>query len=330
MLRFATASKWIVAIVGLMAQSAAPAAAQTADQDFAARCAAPGVIVCRGWDDSDEFVRPVYPGDGLYPDGSGTIRGTRDTSVRASGSSALKFTIPSVSGQNSAGQWVQRLGATFGENTTFYVQFRYRVSPAMLSGRFGGNGWKVAIFHYAFNSCSDLEITTQNTYYRGFPQMYTNCGAFNMEKTVGGTLYVQQGADPIPNGGGWNCPYGNFSTTRCSFFQADRWHTLYYRVDVGTWGSPNSNIQAWIAYDGQPYQQFINAKNFTIYNSAPVFPGFDHISLLPYDTNKTSASNPEGYVWYDELIVSRQPIAVPGIGPSDATAPASPSGLVIR
>jgi hypothetical protein len=330
MVRLSRQLVWAVAIAAAcLIGSSRSAPAQTPEQDFAARCAGPGVVLCRGWDGEQEFVPPAYPGDGLYPDGGGVIRGTRDTGVRASGGSALKFTIPSVSGANSAGQWVQSLGATFGQNTTFYVQFRYRVSPEMLRN-FGGNGWKVAIFHYAFNSCSDLEITTQNTYYRGFPQMYTNCGLYSMEKEAAGQLWVQQGADPIPNGAGWNCPYSNQTATRCSFFQSNRWHTFYYRIDVGTWGSANSNIQAWVAYEGQPLQQFINFKNFAIFNTPPVFPGFDHISLLPYDTNKTGGSNPQAFVWYDELIVSRQPIPAPGSGPADTTVPATPAGLTVR
>jgi hypothetical protein len=265
-------------------------------------------VLCQGFDDGSKFGAAVYPGTGLYPASDGRIYGSQDTVVKTSGTGALKLS-GLAQWANTAGQWVQDIGTTFGQNTTFYVQYRYRLSPEMLRGT--GGGRKLAIFHYAFNSCADLEITTQNTYYRGIPQMYTDCGAQNTERTVGGTLYVQQGADPVPTGEGWSCPYGSnyASSTRCGAFRADAWMTLYYRIDIGTWGQANSRIQAWMAYDGEPLKQFINMPNYRINNSGPTNPGIDHITLTPYDTGATSAAG--GSVWYDELIVSRQPIAPP-------------------
>jgi hypothetical protein len=283
--------------------------------DFQARCAAAGVVLCEGFDDPSRFGAAVYPGTGLYPAGDNNIHGEQDTSVKASGAGSLKLNGV-VAAANTAGQWVQALPTTFGQNTTFYVQYRYRISKEMLSGT--GGGRKLSIFHYAFNSCADLEITTQNTYFRGMPQMYTDCGAQVAERTSGSTIYLQQGSDPFPSGDGWNCPYGGISATKCLLFQADTWMTLYYKVDIGTWGSANSRIQAWVAYDGQPLKQFINMPNYHINNSAPVFPGIDHVTLTPYDTGATTA--PGGAVWYDDLIVSTQPIAPP-LGTSAGTAP---------
>lgn len=263
------------------------------------------MVLCQGFDDPAKFAA-VYPGTGLYPASDGQLHGSQDTTIKASGTGSLKLSA-TVAGANTAGQWVQAIGTTFGQNTTFYVQYRYRLTSEMLRG--SGGGRKLSIFHYAFNSCADLEITTQNTYYRGFPQMYTDCGAQSAERSSGSTLYVQQGSDPFPTGEGWNCPYNNQTSARCSVFRPDTWMTFYYRIDIGTWGQANSRIQAWVAYEGEGLKQFINMPNYRINNAAPVFPGIDHITLTPYDTGANSA--PNGTVWYDELIVSTQPIAAP-------------------
>ncbi|MCC7386212.1 MAG: hypothetical protein IT384_30495 [Deltaproteobacteria bacterium] len=281
------------------------------DEDFQARCSAAGVVLCEGFDDARSFGAAIYPASGLYPAGDGQIHGAQDTAVKASGPGSLRLSA-TVAAANTAGQWVQDLGATFGEDSTLFVQYRYRISPSMLSGT--GGGRKLSILHYAFNSCADLEITTQNTYYRGFPQMYSNCGSIIAERSAGGTLYLQQGEEPFPSGAGWNCPYGNLSATRCSYFHPDTWMTIYLRVDLGRWGQPNSALQAWVAYEGEPLKQFINVPGYTIYNSPPVYPGIDHLTLTPYDTGATSA--PNGEVWYDELIVSAEPIAAPGAFPA--------------
>jgi hypothetical protein len=264
------------------------------------------VVLCEGWDDPAKLVPAVYPASGLYPAGDGQFYGAQDTSIKTSGAGSLRLTSR-VAQPNSAGQWVTYMGGTFGQNTTFYVQFRYRLTQEMLGGT--GGGRKVAVFHYAFHGCADLELATQNVYYRGYPQMYSDCGAQNMERMSGSELYIQQGADPFPTGDGWNCPYSNQTASRCSFFQANTWMTFYYRIDVGTWGQANSRIQAWVGNDGQPLKQFINYPNYRINNFGPTYPGFDHISLMSYDTGATTLRN--GSVWYDELIVSTQPIAAP-------------------
>lgn len=280
--------------------------------------------MCEGFDDPARFAPAVYPASGLYPASNNQFYGAQDTSVRTSGAGSLRFNAGAVAA-NTSGQWVQDIGATFAENSTLYVQYRYRTTQGMLQGT--GNGRKLAVFHYGFQSCADLEIATQNTYWRGFPQMYTDCGSQNGERTVGNTIYVQQGADPFPNGAGWNCAYGNYSAATCSMFRADTWMTLSYRVDIGTWGQPNSRIQAWVGYEGEALRQFTNLPNYRINNAPPVSPGFDHITLTTYDTNATTTAS--GSVWYDELIVSRQPIAAPGatpIGP-DTTPPTAPATL---
>jgi len=271
-----------------------------ADADFQARCSAPGVLKCVGFNSDSEII----PGLGAAWDG--VLRGTLDTSVKASGAGSLRFEIPPFSPANTAGSWESSLGANFGPGTTFYVQFRQRFSPEMLTTNFRGGGWKQVIFHMKSKTCAAIELTTVNGYYKGFPQMYTDCGgrAFNVDLGNGDYLLQQ---------GDYQCHYQNPTPSTCASYQSNQWMTFYYKVQLGNWGQPTSHIEAWVAFEGQPFKKFIDMPNYSLdYNSSPS-DVYNYVTLLPYDTGKDPTVNhPTAYTWHDELIVSTQPIAAPG------------------
>ena len=95
-------------------------------------------------------------------------------------------------------------------------------------------------------------------------------------------------------------------------YPANTWVTFYYKVSIGTWGQPNSTIQAWVSVGGGPYKQWINITNHALYEDTA---GVDYnmVTLLPYMTRRDSSvsAGPTAYTWYDELIVSSQTIAAP-------------------
>jgi hypothetical protein len=309
-----------LALVLLIGAVPGAATGATSGTSFATRCQAPGVLKCVSFDTSADFGP-----NNLFPAMDGQIHGALDTSTTASGAGSLKFTLPPSNGANAAGYWSTSLGANFGPGTTFYVQFRLRLSPEMLTPSNGGGGFKTVIFHYHGDTCGNVEITTNNGYWRGFPQMYSQCGQDNFNTTLpGGDYLLQNGAD-------YQCHYQSpvSRTPPCGYFQSNNWMTFYYQVTIGAWGQPNSSVQAWMAYDGQPLMQFINETNHTFYeNTAGDGSLYDSITLLPYDTGRSSAASTE-YVWYDDLIISTQPIAAPDPS-AGAVRPSPPTQLQAR
>jgi hypothetical protein len=267
--------------------------------DFPTRCRAAGVVKCIGFDSDAEISSFVYP------DSNNVVRASVDKRTVASGEGSLRFEIPPGSGQNSSGGWTSDLGASFHPGDTFYVQFRERFSSQFLKINFQGNGWKQAIFHKDHKTCGSIELTTQNTYARGYPQMYTDCGnrSFDVDLKNGDFLYET---------GDYNCHRWKPTPASCAYYHADEWMTFYYEVKLGTWGQPESSIRAWVAYEGKAYKRFVDARNFRLdFDSGPN-DAFDSITLTPYNTGKPAGINhPSSYIWYDELIVSREPIAVP-------------------
>jgi hypothetical protein len=269
------------------------------DQDFQKRCHAPGVVKCEGFDSEMDTLAYVYP------DGGGLYRAVFDIHTTASGLGSLRFEIPAISGANSSGGWTTGLGANFGPGQAFYVQFRERFSPEFLKTKYEGNGWKQAIFHMGHKTCGSIELTTQNTYERGYPQMYTDCGSrsFDVDLKNGDFLYET---------GDYSCHRWSPSPKSCAYYHANEWMTFYYEVKLGHWGRPDSSIKAWVAYEGKEYRQFVNAINYRLDADSGPSDVFNAITLTPYNTGKPAeASHPVAYVWYDELIVSKHPIAAP-------------------
>lgn len=283
------------------------------------RCGAAGVLICEGFDSAAAFGPKTVKPDGtvkyqnLFPDGYGHYQGSIDHSIYASGGGSLHFHLPSPGPANISGNWQKFFPQRFSQNSTFYVQFRQRFSKTMLTNgySFGNTDWKQVILYSDQSSCASVEITMANSWYRGFPQMYTQCGARGFTVNLPPyDLLLEQGSSPTV---GYNCHYHSWvSTSVCADYKPDQWMTFYVMVHVGTWGQPNSTVKAWVGYQGQELKQFINMENYVLnYNSSPS-DGWNHIMLTPYMSHKDpTVTYPPADTWYDELIVSTQPIAAP-------------------
>jgi hypothetical protein len=300
----------------------------TALQDFQTRCAQTGVILCQGFDDPAVFAPAAWPASGIYVGASATYA-AYDSAVSASGSGSLRFTVPSMAGPNDSGYWRQLMtpnlsagpgsAAMFGANSTFYVQFRQRFSPEFLTNQWPANGggltwWKQEIFSNDSSTCGQIELTTVNEYNRGFPQMYSQCGADNFDTPVGSSDFLLEQGDTSSTG--YNCHYQSANNTAgsCFLYPANTWVTFYYKVSIGNWSQPDSTIQAWVSVGGQPYKEWINMTNHKLNeDSGSAGKDYNTVSLMPYMTQRNSgvSAGPTAYTWYDELIVSRSPIAAP-------------------
>lgn len=291
--------------------------------DFLRRCNAPGVVRCWGFDTEAGSEPHINP-----PWGESTKLASIDHEMRASGSGALRFTIPSLSGQDSSGSfWLDfsdNLAAQFGEGQEFYIQWRQRFSPEFLKTPYKGDGWKQVIVgegsrpgHNA-SSCTQLELVVVNTYMRGVPQMYHSCGGKDGHYEG---LQTQQGSDIwLQNAVG--CQYGRIAETPCVRYKPDQWMTFQMHVKIGTWYKNDQNyhhdstVQLWVAEQGKPSKLVIDfsPKRGTGYDLAntDAHARYGKIWLLPYNTNKDpKQENPQASIWYDDLIISRSKISDP-------------------
>ncbi len=281
---------------------------------------------------------------------------------------SMSMTLPAgVAGSDSTGYFMSYFGPgrNFGQNSHFYVQYAVRISPEMTTtttqwsaGAGNTTMWKFSIIHQKDASCSQIELTSVNYMWSTqlrpnlFPTMYTGCGASplytgwnktlmmadglwnpNIPLTDEGTLALEQSAF---NTSGYNCYGGNqvggLGDGKNCFNWRDhmnQWVTFYYDIQVGTWGQPNSTVKAYVAFNGGAYLQWINISNFRLdHNGSPATDGYNYITLAPYQTGLTVPANQSSTIWYDELIVSTQPISAPG-GASVSLPLSAPKNLKV-
>ena len=279
-----------------------PGAALTAaTRDFQARCNAAGVVKCVGFDSPGDFH-----GGQVNSSADGRVRPVMDKEIYASGGGSLRFEIPSRSPANSSGYWADTLGARFGEGTVLHFQFRQRFSRVMLETRYlEEGGWKQFIIHQAGPSCTSIQLVAVNQYLRGLPILYAACGE-------DGLFVEQSDGDHLIQQGDYRCYRRNPQPGACAMYVPDQWMTFYFEVNVGHYGKPDTRVQGWIGYGSGKLRQFIKFPGLTLNYADEPGEAFDRIQLTPYQTDKDSRHvHPVGHTWYDELIVSRLPIATP-------------------
>jgi len=267
----------------------------------------------------------------------------RDTSTYVSGGSSMRFDIKPFVTQDGQDYYYQRFGCavgvtcssptSFGANSTFYIQFAFRADANWVNTfwpPYGNNqdtAPKLMIVHPSDasgqpNTCTGTQTVLVNEHGWGIPTGYISCGAANLYSMPDGV--ANQGT-PVSYQGGWTAPApftgyqcdyqsGNRpSTPNCFLFSPNTWYTVYYKISLGTIsaGAAPVSIEAYVGPYGQQLKKFINVtSNLTI----PLDTGlnrFNALTLTQYMTGKTASNNPAASVWYDELIISTQPIPAP-------------------
>jgi hypothetical protein len=289
-------------------------AAAAALQDFKARCTAAGVVFCQGFDDATGFQQNVntFP-NATYP----SIYPAQDTTIMRSGTSSIRIDIPAFQGPNM-GKFDSAFTGIGGNNSDIYFQVATRISPEMLSNYnnslYQWPTWKNHGFFNGNTSCTGQSVVNVLNTDGKIPIAGQNC--------LSNGFYTNGGVPPyLLQQGDYNCQYHGETPTTCFYWPTNTWVTFYYHVHLATIDAngnyPNSLIEAWVGVNGQPYKKWINLSGYTITgNGAGAL--WDHLELYPYMTGKSGAIGgyPTASVWWDELIVSSQPILAPAVPPA--------------
>ena len=180
------------------------------------------------------------------------------------------------------------------------------------------------------DSCTLLELVVVNLRQLGIVGGYHSCGWYAGHTEYYG-LNRRSGAgqyDVQPKGGRgkdslgphcWNVdPTDGRPVDRawdeCVLWYADEWITVTQQVTVGHWTSNvndatrSSNYRLWVAREGKP-AVLVMDHDLNLRRPEAPFIKYGKIWLLPYATGKDAAeTHPDAYMWFDELIVSKDPI----------------------
>jgi hypothetical protein len=342
MVRFAIGS-----LVAACASIAHADGALDPDADFAARRSAPGVVRAVDFDGAIPVTR-FHADQAIQPGWQTTPQ--LDTQVKSSGKGSLRFDIPEKGFDNSSGAFYTNfspdLSVRFGEGQEFFVQWRQRFSASFLVNKYAAKGGGVTSAKLAivtagdtaqkkYGSCEAIGVVTAS-WSNKVPISYDSCTGSASHKAYKGmyqpapkpAFWLIQNGMPKPS-----CPYGgpgswNDRTLRgvpptCFPYYADEWMTFEQRLKLGhrvgdEW--VDSVYQLWVAREGQQPVLVIDWR--------PGIPGywqltagkaaedqrFGKVWLTPFmtkrDANAVAAA--PATIWYDELLISTQPIAFPG------------------
>ena len=232
----------------------------------------------------------------------------------------------------------------FGAGQHWYYKWRARITPTMVSNLSswqqtpGGTGWKTAILHNATSgTCSNIELT-QTTWIdspTGAQIFYSECGnrgAYMNDAGAqdGGGPWIQQGSNVASKTDGYCLNFnsqtaGSGNGTGGFLWQhAAEWVTFYGHVFINNFTTSSSTWQVWIARDGATsYTQLMDMEGIYRFVVDGAINTFNRVTFTPYMTNLSSAAGSDANLWIDELLVSTEPIPVPGQLAGGA-APAAP------
>lgn len=366
----------------------------TPEEDFENRCGQPGVFLCDGFDDVEQFFDDwhvrfacqngassyIQNNAGLkaYPNNLDPVGGRRhpapDPTMSASGTHSIRLTTTRDACEDQSGEAIRgaeaqssaygdfpSLPQKIGKGQTMHAQFRIRFDKGFVDMPWSskGSGSPKLFALYDQKSCGQIE-TTFTADKRGFLHAYTNCGSGpGYFGSNGGFAYGPGQYAPISNSNflyasspagtpdGYYCLYNQYNDSSCPTYEGhgDAWWTVYWEMTIGPTYSNGqvcgSHMRAWVSRgDGEPMKQWQDYGPFC-WNWKDSNRTYSTAILWLYQTNQDTSKPIETNVWYDELILSTQPLPVPanldiaagggGAGNPgvDLVPPQPPSQLVI-
>jgi hypothetical protein len=297
-------------------------------------------------------IATIANGECVYP--------VIDTNIRSSGAGSLKMTIPSKSGPTTSGSFTELFdrykdgtfpyiapGSPLGN--VLYFQFKQRMDSVFTGTDYrcgtsaapeGCGGWKQVILYGdppRTSSSDAFSVVLNNGNQRDVPQMYGH--------TAGGSGFTSSfSLDPNHTTRPRNCSYTNAAGSPngtsgfasrpsyrapynpgCLHFTDynDQWVEYTISIEVcAPSNAPCSRVQQWV--NGILN---IDVNNYTVNYGTWAGRGYGAFELTPYHTRKDPTHvHPVGYTWYDDVIISTQPIRMSG---SSGNAPAAPSNVSI-
>jgi hypothetical protein len=281
---------------GSISESAA-AGPLTPDQDFAARCAAPGVMKCMGMD----TVASTIPNNGGNGAGSEHDRGYNfgllsigdgvnppaiDTTVKASGAGSMRMTISKGGNASSAGQFFANFGNVNGTGNLIntgdqiYIQYRVRwdaamANPANFPDAGGGitAGHKISDVSFGdLASCSptnkssaDCPTSCPNQGFEMVTQQFQDRPTYMGYANCSGVASFQPFTHVV---GGTNFSIANVTGCfnpynqgpGCFVIQPNEWFTVKLYFRIGQYNTWSNAVKVWFGHEGQPLVKYIDCS----------------------------------------------------------------------
>jgi hypothetical protein len=286
-----------VTVVEGVATPVAPSTPRVEGLAFDAKCAESGVILCEDFEDQAAV-------DAVFVTG-GTKAAVYDTVENAA-----KLFVPSESHANTSGSFnfiFPRVSRTDAGEQNIWTQYRVKYQQDFIDQTFYADestgrttSWKTSILWGGSSSCAARQLVIN----RGLGiHAYTQCGGWGFrESTADGKVIINQA------GGDTSCIYKHFNPKDCLDHRGEVWATYTTHVNLDTY-----HAEIWVKYDDDPVlykiiDMVMPSEVSDLY--------YDHMMLTAYMTGKDNTHiHPEYELWFDNLVVSTEPIAMTGASP---------------
>ena len=315
-----------------------------ANMDWAHRSTAAGVVSTQTFDSASLYVA-VNHGPGCYPSTATNPVSThplceQDTSVFRSGTASMRFVAPAKSEDRPNGFYAQYFGVDFQQNTDIYITVAQRMNAGYLLAMPAVGGGTTYLKNHiftnsnintggaTFNSCGQPSMVVVNANNNGYPVQYLDCGTPTLDMGCPNSTTCDEYDQNFINGTttgaqGFTCVHGTPQPSpNCFDYPVNTWVAWYYHIHIGTWGVANSLFESFVSTPTSPsWRQWLYRPNQVFANDGGGTPlPFNTAQLLSYWTNRDGTVCAPGCVdgtqWYDEWIVSTQPIMYPQAPPA--------------
>lgn len=236
-------------------------------------------------------------------------------------------------------------GKLYLQGDRVYYQYRYRRSftGSTTSDTYqdvGGDGLKQLIWSEQSSTCSQTEITIQDSTNRGVGQIYSACGGMKLRchtdmgvncgyQNSGGNYYLIYGDSQFDTGARgadtYACFYGgpgqmgdpSYPASDCPVPNTNTWYTILVEVDLlnfpGGNGTTTGNwVRWWMAEDGGPYIAMQGAKgNYPLSYGTDSPVGFAKWVFTSFTTGGTGSGFQPVQIDYDSFIIASEAIPSP-------------------
>lgn len=359
----------LVTAAGLLCAASAASAAVDTEADWQQRKSAAGVIFSENFEygTKAELLDAALGYTNNPPQNEIDV----DSAIKLSGSKSLKLITYGAAAGNG-GSWAQYYNgkdATSFKN--FYFQFGIYLPRETLAYRSKGGDGQLKLANLEQYGAAQIVVTNRKflgfptMLLNGSGTLEKNI-AENVVPNVGSEYVYQPAVDTGGSAPGNACEfwerYGpargvasndDYSETnpeprldrrnftygwpnRCALksgvpFSIDGWTTIEVYVDYNTANPQQSTIKAWAAPYGQAPRLFINEVGTAkLYANDSVYRRFE---LLNYDTPRQAEANrPTMYTYFDEVIISTEPVKFPGgfTLPSTSVRPNPPTSVTAQ
>jgi len=217
------------------------------------------------------------------------------------------------------------LNHSFGNNSDIYLQFRYRITPSMISNlNTWSSNWKIYNFYQGTVPCQAMEITGVHPIYN--QTTYTNCGDSLATLTTSADA-TSAASPPYLSQQDWALPSGTTHEAHGVISQypnvnwdlpTNSWMTFYVHIHIATLGGSGngSTVEVWVQTYGTNYWYKITSWRGNLQYTNSSSDVYDALMFTNYMTANTGGAVQATSTWTTEVIVSTQPISMPQTFPA--------------